>query len=534
MSPKRLPIPIASRTNRLPEAGRIRIGKKGPVKTSKKGNEYQDPIAIDTFRFTSHRKEDLEQLAGLYGGEVRPWSDPKAAAGQFEVITTASEITVALPPDPLGDTPIYRAYSGGGPDRRCDGETCERWRKGPDGAEPYDEPCVCLAEGVMVCDATTMLSVLIPEIRFGGTWRIVTKSENASKELPGMVALVSTLQGAAGGLPLGTLSIQERREQRAGEVHIFKVPVLGTSVTPNEITSGGGVLGAALPAGNGHSAAAPALNAGGGSGAPVGVEGGGTPSPAATSEAASVPPPSGSSPDPDDDVVDAEIVDDGAAPATSTTDNEDLRALMKQRGLSAPNVNRMIRKLAAVIGGQFDTPPKTTEIGPSPFLDALYAWIDSGGGPDDDPPGGDDPGPGGPVAAPEPAGGGEAAAPTEEEAGGSLAAAPPEPTPSGDNEPATPATAPTPITALLARMTKMQKPGDSPLAGYSKAAIDSVRHLLIGEATGGRTTSSADPSITKPEALHAHRLLDEIRDGEARPHLRGNGDWEIQRGRAAA
>lgn len=449
----RLPVPIAQRQNRLPEAGRIRIG----VKTERAMK------AIGTFRFTSHRKEDLEQIAAIYGGTVRPWSDPKAAGGQHEVITEASEIAVALPPDPLGGSPSYRLYGGGGPERTCDGVTCERWRKGPEGPEPYEVDCICAAEGRLECDVTTMLSVLIPEIRLSGTWRIVTKSTNAAAELPGMVALVSELQGR--GLALGTLAIEERRETRAGETRIFKVPVLGTSATVHEITAGAGVLGAALPA-----AERPALASGGGE--PVG----------SVRPQSAPAAPSGA---PDDEVVDAEIVEPGGehvdnrevrvAPGVGTTpgstDLQDLHDLIdKTKGLGPSKVLRRARELAEEMS--LPLPSAFDDLEPGPLLDALYADLD----PDDD--GG--PPSGGGTPAPVPDGGGTDARGRE------------------------PASAEATQQALVARIAAM-------FPGVGRQDHDDRRHAVVAYATQGRTTSSKE--CTKDELLAAHRVLDGIEGG---------------------
>lgn len=227
-------VPIGQIGQRMTEQGRIRIG----VKTERAMK------AIDTFRFTSQDPEALEQIAVKMGGAVKPFSDPKST-DTFEVITTANECQVVLPADPLGDTPLYRMYGGGGPERKCDGETCEQWRSGPDGPEPYDVACPCLAAGELSCDVTTMLSVMLPFVRFGGTWRIVTKSTNAAKELPGMVSGILGLQQR--GMPYAVLRIQERVEVHAGQTRKFKVPVLGVPFTPDEIAEGKATLGA-LPA----------------------------------------------------------------------------------------------------------------------------------------------------------------------------------------------------------------------------------------------------------------------------------------------
>lgn len=232
-------VPIANIARRIPEAGRIRIGDKVAA------GKGERPRAIDTFRFTSHDSEALGQITEMYGGAVIPWSDPKAADGQFQVITAASEIRVVLPPDPLGTTPIYELWGGGGCDRRCDGLTAAVLVAGPEGKEPADVPCICTAKGAMECSVVTRLNVILPEVRFAGVWRLDTKSWNAAQEMPGMVDLIQSMQ--VRGLSYATLSIKHRRSVAGGQTRKFLVPMLGTPASVEQIALGANQLGSALP-----------------------------------------------------------------------------------------------------------------------------------------------------------------------------------------------------------------------------------------------------------------------------------------------
>lgn len=289
---------------RLPTAGRIRIGVKGAEDA---------PRAIDHFRFTSHDRTALDQVAAIYGGEVKPWADPKAAPGQFEVITGASEIRVALPPDPLGGSPNYELWSGGGCARRCDGETCEIMVAAGDDVDLQEVPCICWANGARECKVVTRLSVILPEIRFVGTWRIDTKSEAAADELPGMVSLVQSL---GPGLARAVLRIEPRRGTYGGKTRQFKVPVLGMDASVEELASGAARVGQL-----GTGSSVPALAAG--SGETVRDEG-----PAVS---------------PDDEIVDAEIVDEPTSLATLLPDGVPVakalvfaRKVSKDHGLPLP------------------------------------------------------------------------------------------------------------------------------------------------------------------------------------------------------
>lgn len=227
----RLPVPIHKMAQRLPEQGRIRIGVR-------KGNAM---ASIDTFRFTSEDKAALDQIAEAFGGEVKPWQ----AKGQgnkilgppaHEVITTTSRMDIILPPDPLGGTPIYELWGGGGLSRRCDGLVCEIPVRGNDGIELEENPCLCVAAGTMSCDVKVRLNVILPTIRLAGTWRVESKSWNAAHELPGMVAAIQSMQ--AKGWTVGELRIDKEQKMAAGQMQHFVVPRLGMKQSAMEIMAG--------------------------------------------------------------------------------------------------------------------------------------------------------------------------------------------------------------------------------------------------------------------------------------------------------
>jgi hypothetical protein len=288
----RRPVPVRSLATRLPDAGRIRIGVKVPVPgKDRNGNPKSRPEKIDRFRFTSADRTALDQVAAIYGGQVTEWVEPKAAPGQWQVITDAREIRIALPPDPLGNTPVYELWAGGGCQRRCDGETVEMLTNGPDGLDLQTAPCICDRKQALECSLHTRLSVLLPEVRFAGVWRLDTKSQNAAVELPGMVELIRSLQDR--GIVRATMRVEWRKQVQAGQTREFAVPVLGVDDTLNELAAGSARLGAL------SSAAAPEpmaeLNAG---------------------------------PDLDDEAVEAEIVE----PTISPDDAESIKARVNAGG----------------------------------------------------------------------------------------------------------------------------------------------------------------------------------------------------------
>ena len=228
-------IPVANLGRRMVEHGRIRLGvKSGKAMKS-----------IDTFRFTSPDKVAIEQLAEQFGGEARSWSDPKASpTNQYEVITTSNDVPVLILPGGLDVS--YEMWSGGGCVRRCDGIECETSQRSFDADyEPVLVPCICDGKKKLECRPYTRLNVVIPSIRFGGSWRLESKGWNAAEELPGMADMISSLQD--GGTLRGRLRLEHRQSQ--GGRRKFVVPTLAIDVTVNEMLAGTADIRAALDPG---------------------------------------------------------------------------------------------------------------------------------------------------------------------------------------------------------------------------------------------------------------------------------------------
>lgn len=238
-------VPLNQLQRRAPEAGRIRMG----VKTGRAMK------SIDTFRFTSPHKAAIEQLAELYGGDPAPWSEPKAAPNQWEVITEAKSIEVLAQPG--GCTVWYEQWTGGGCARRCDGVTVEV--AGRDGMD--DIPCICNAKGARECDPYTRLNVVLPNLDFYGVWRLQTKGWNAAKELPGMFDMVVEL-AESGRMVRAMLNLEQRKSVSNGQTKNFVVPTITVGASPNELLAGGGVARPQLTSSQGHAAPAGELGAG--------------------------------------------------------------------------------------------------------------------------------------------------------------------------------------------------------------------------------------------------------------------------------
>ena len=216
----RKPAPLTE-MNRIPEQGRIRTG----IKTERAMR------ALDTFRFTSADREAICQLADIYGGRVVEWQAPRSKQQQWEVVTGSSELRVFLPKNSISVS--YEEWSGGGLVRRCDGVTMQVPMKTPDGLELDSLPCECSAVG---CTPHTRLQVILPEIRFGGVWRLESKGWNAANELPGMAQMLEQLHTI--GIVEGQLSLEKRSSVSGGQTRHFIVPRLSVDVSPEDIIAG--------------------------------------------------------------------------------------------------------------------------------------------------------------------------------------------------------------------------------------------------------------------------------------------------------
>jgi len=231
-----VPTPIKQVGN-LPEQGRIRVG----VKTEKAMK------TIDTFRFTSVDRAALEQLAGFYGGTVRPWHEPRAnPPHQFELISKASEIDVVVQPNSIDVA--YELWAGGGRERSCDGEMCEMPSGGPYSSDYESVPCPCFAAGVLECKVKTRVNVIIPQIHFSGTWRWESNSETARHTLPSMMEIIDLLQAQAGLVPIQMVIVPQEIVKR-GQKRKFMIVQFRTKVTVDQMLSGTGTYSASITTG---------------------------------------------------------------------------------------------------------------------------------------------------------------------------------------------------------------------------------------------------------------------------------------------
>jgi hypothetical protein len=222
-------IPLSQIENRPPEAGRIRLGEKRNGKMTR----------LDTWRFTSPERAQIEAVAEVYGGTVRQWNEPKAnPPNQWDVVTDTDRLHVWLPPGSL--TSSYEKWSqGGGCERRCDGENCTVYYK----TGPERMPCVCATEeGDAQCKTTSRLSVMVPEIPFSGVYRLDTKSEYFHREAPGMIHMIEAMQAANRIVKVDLLITHRSRKTAQGTRH-FPVPQIVLGQSPEQILVGHAGIG---------------------------------------------------------------------------------------------------------------------------------------------------------------------------------------------------------------------------------------------------------------------------------------------------
>lgn len=224
-------MPIVTLQRRMMELGRVRMGHKGP-----KG----EPVKRETFRFTSASRTLLEAAAERYGGKVREWQGAPDE-GYFELASNASEIEVVFPPifsdaDGTPTVPVsqwFELWSGGGVQRRCNGDT----------ELLSGKPCLC-EDGARACKPTTRMSFMLPDLPGLGVWRLESHGYNAAAELPGTVGVLAQAAHKGEFVP-AMLRIEKRTKKVEGQTRRFIVPVVDLrDRTVNELAGGSLALNA--------------------------------------------------------------------------------------------------------------------------------------------------------------------------------------------------------------------------------------------------------------------------------------------------
>lgn len=214
-------MPLLDLQRRAVELGRVRIGVKAP--TAKGGTR---PAKLGVFRFTSRDEVAIRSIASLYGGEPRRWDDAPTD-DQWEVITEAKEIPIAVPPGPQALSQWYEVWSGGGCQRRCDGVT----------EQMSGRACLCGPDQAQrVCRPTTRVNIILPDVNGLGVWRLESKGWNSAHELGATAETLATVR-AAGVIVPAVLRLEQRKSIQGGQTRDFVVPVLALRHTMRELSS---------------------------------------------------------------------------------------------------------------------------------------------------------------------------------------------------------------------------------------------------------------------------------------------------------
>jgi Recombination directionality factor-like len=245
-------MPVLDVQRRGQQIGRIRLGVQVQTASGK-----MRPDKLSTFRFTTASRISADAIAELYGGEVRDW-----VRGQFEVITSKSEIGVTVPPRDQVVSQWYEMWNKGGCIRRCDSQH-EQISDGPclcpHAEDPDDEEEVarCALERANLakanppkaCKLVTRISVMIPDLPGLGVFRLDSGSYYAASEI-GDAALLMQAARDKGVLLPAVLRIEQRQRVAGGKTTNYPVPVLEVLATFRQIATGAleaGGIAAQLP-----------------------------------------------------------------------------------------------------------------------------------------------------------------------------------------------------------------------------------------------------------------------------------------------
>jgi hypothetical protein len=237
-------MPILDIQRRGRQIGEIRIGMRVEAK-DKKGNPVLRPAKLNSFRFTTKSPAVAEAVAQLFGGEVR--AIELAGIASHEVVTDVTELPVMVPPGDAVISQWYEMWSGGGCQRRCDGET----------EQLTQEPCKCpsdperrnaLAKTGGACKPTTRVNVMLPDLPDLGVWKIESHGYNAANELGGAAEVLAAARNSGVIVP-AFLRLEQRQSKSSGETRKFAVPVLEIRATLRQLTelNRGADISSALP-----------------------------------------------------------------------------------------------------------------------------------------------------------------------------------------------------------------------------------------------------------------------------------------------
>lgn len=197
-------MPIIDLQRRFAEVGRIRAGAK---------NDKGHAMRLDSWRLTSANRAALEAAADLYGGNVVEWNGSPTGR-QFELFTKSDALDVLVPPGVQASL-WYEHWSGGGCERRCDGQHDHL----------NDTACICDHDN-RECKPTMRVSLCLHLLPGIGVWRYESHGYYAATELPQTIEFLAEAANR-GQYLTGKLRLEERMSKtKKNGTRKFLVPVL--------------------------------------------------------------------------------------------------------------------------------------------------------------------------------------------------------------------------------------------------------------------------------------------------------------------
>ncbi len=191
-------MPIVDLDRSIATSFRVRLGKRGENRGLK-----------GYLRATSPSEKVISSIAAIYGRQV------KKIDSEYET-AIPPELRVGLVQSSETLSQWYEQWGRAGCLRRCDGVGTT------DGLS-----CICKSVDEMVCKPTTRLSFLLLDVPMLAFGRLDTRGMIAAKSLPGIVELMSQVQG--GGLIAANLRVVWRD---AGSKHYQTVQIDVTEERP--------------------------------------------------------------------------------------------------------------------------------------------------------------------------------------------------------------------------------------------------------------------------------------------------------------
>lgn len=234
-------MPLLDRQRKGRQIGEIRLGMT--VKTQNGSR----PEKLNTFRLTTQSGHVAQEVARQLGGRV---VETKLLNGKatYEVVTNVSELPVIVPPGDAVISQWYEMWTAAGCSRRCDGfnNTID------------NTPCKCpedlgerreLAKSGDACKPITRVNVMLPDVPDLGVWLVSSTGENAADELGGAAEVLRAAREKGTIIP-AVLRMEHREKRVVGQKpRRFVVPVLeiGASLRQMVALEAGQDIASALP-----------------------------------------------------------------------------------------------------------------------------------------------------------------------------------------------------------------------------------------------------------------------------------------------